>query len=132
MPHVPMLHEYDPRQMLLKEVGDISEIEVFHNQILVAIYKRPEMTEGGIVLPKEHLDEDNYQSKVGLILKMGPDACNDPEGRWYTRDQDKLRVGDWIVYQPSAGWSLQVNKVLCRQLQDTSVRMRVQHPDAVY
>ena len=44
MPAMLMDHDVDPRQKLLEEMGDISKVEVFNNQILVAVYLRPEKT----------------------------------------------------------------------------------------
>ena len=41
----------DPRKALLDAVGDLSGFDIFHNQILVAIYVRPEKTSGGIIRP---------------------------------------------------------------------------------
>ena len=130
MPHVQMLHESDPRDELIKQVGNIKDLEIFNNQILCAVYIRPEKTKGGIVLPDQHLQEDRNQSKVGLILKMGPDAFVDPSEQWFK--DVKLNLHDWVVFRPSDGWSITVNKVLCRILNDTSVRGRIGHPDQVW
>lgn len=38
MPYAPMMHDVDPKQKILDEIGDISKFEVFNNQILVAVY----------------------------------------------------------------------------------------------
>jgi hypothetical protein len=35
-----MTHAVDPKQDLMSKMGDLSEIEVFNNNILVAIYMR--------------------------------------------------------------------------------------------
>ena len=128
--NIAMSHEVDPRDVLLKEVGDISEIELMNTQVLVAVYIRPEMTKGGIIMTPKALDEDRYQSKVGLILKTGPSAFRDDEGKWFSGLD--LLVGDWIVFRPTDGWDITVNGVLCRMFNDTAVRMRVPHPDNVY
>ena len=39
---------------------------------------------------------------------------------------------DWVVFRPSDGWSITVNGVLCRILEDINVRGRIQHPDQVW
>lgn len=130
MPFMIMEHEIDPKKKLWEELGDLSEVEIFNNQILVAVYLRPEKTKSGIVLPGVHREEDRIQSKVGLVIKKGPDAFNDPDGKWfngYTVNQD-----DWIVFRPSDGWSITVNGVLCRIIDDINVRGRVDHPDRVW
>ena len=69
MPAMLMEHDVDPREGLLKKIGDLSKVEVFNNQILVAVYLRPEKTKSGILLPGQTRDEDKYQSKVGLVIK---------------------------------------------------------------
>lgn len=130
MPYMVMEHAVDPKKKLWEELGDLSNVEIFNNQLLVAVYLRPEKTKSGLYMPDKHRDEDRIQSKVGLVVKKGNDAFNDPEGKWfngYTIDQD-----DWIVFRPSDGWSITVNGVLCRILDDINVRGRIDHPDRVW
>jgi co-chaperonin GroES (HSP10) len=128
MAHAAMLHDGDPAKKLLLDLGDISGIEVFQNQVLVAVYQRPEKTKSGLFLAKATLDEDQYQSKVGLVVLKGPQAFVDTAG-WSFED---VEIGDWIIFRPSDGWATGVNGVLCRFLVDTSVKGRVKHPDLVW
>jgi co-chaperonin GroES (HSP10) len=125
-----MLHEKEPKQVLLEQVGDTSSIEVFNMQVLVAVYIRPEKTKGGLFLSDKSRDEDRYQSKVGLILKKGPTAFVDKDGEWFSGLD--IKEGDWIVFRPSDGWNVTVNGTLCRMLDDMSVRARIAHPDQVW
>lgn len=138
MPAVAMLHEIDPRVAINNRVGDISEIEVFGNDVLVAIYKRPTKTKSGIILTDNTLNEDVHQGKVGLVLKLGPTAYLDEDGNKF-RD---IKEGDWVVFRPSDGWRVTLNTlqgtyskddtVDCRIVSDISVRSRVQDPDSIY
>jgi co-chaperonin GroES (HSP10) len=128
--NIAMLHEADPKEMLLKELGDISKVELLNTQVLVAVYIRPEKTKGGIIMAAKARDEDRHQSKVGLILKTGPSAFVDEDGKWFS-DLD-LKAGDWIVFRPSDGWNITVNGILCRMFDDTAIRARIPHPDSVY
>lgn len=128
--NIAMLHEADPKEMLLKELGDISKVELLNTQVLVAVYIRPEKTKGGIIMAAKARDEDRHQSKVGLILKTGPSAFVDEDGKWFS-DLD-LKAGDWIVFRPSDGWNVTVNGILCRMFDDTAIRARIPHPDSVY
>ena len=48
MPPMIMQHEVDPADKLKKELGDLSKVEIFNNQILVAVYIRPQKTKSGI------------------------------------------------------------------------------------
>jgi len=130
MPHMVMAHDIDPKQALRDELGDISDVEIFHNQILCAVYIRPTRTKSGIFLTDSTVDEDRYQSKVGLIIKAGPDAFVDDTNQWFRGTT--IAIDDWIVFRPSDGWSVTVNNVLCRILNDTNVRGRIQQPDQVW
>lgn len=130
MSNIAMLHEKDPKAALLEQVGDISKVEVFNMQVLVAVYIRPEKTKSGIYLSDKARDEDRYQSKVGLIIKKGPTAFVDKDGEWFSGLD--IKEGDWIVFRPSDGWNITVNGTLCRMLDDMSVRARIEHPDQVW
>ena len=125
-----MKHDVDPKKELLDKLGALAGIEVYNNAVLVATYVRPAKTDKGILLPDQYRSEDQYQGKAALIVKMGPDAFKDPSGRWFA-DAD-LAVGDWIALRPSDGWSVSINGVPCRMLEDTAVRMKIDRPDRVW
>jgi len=129
MPHMMMSHDEDPKNKLLDELGDLSEIELFHNQVLLAVYIRPQKTRAGLYLTDKHTDEDRFQSKVGLLVKSGPQAF-EQDGNWFSGVDFKDH--DWLVFRPSDGWSITVNGVLCRIFDDINIRGRVPHPDAVW
>lgn len=129
MPHLPMAHEVDPKEVILKELGDISTVELFHNQVLLAVYLRPTKTKSGLYLTDKHVDEDRYQSKVGLLVKRGPKAFEQDEN-WFNGVEFKDH--EWLIFRPSEGWSLTVNNVLCRVFDDVNIRGRISHPDEVY
>lgn len=130
MSSITMLHEKDPKKVLLEQVGGTSSIEIFNMQVLVAVYIRPEKTKGGLFLSDKSRDEDRYQSKVGLILKKGPTAFVDKDGEWFSGLD--INEGDWVVFRPSDGWNITINGTLCRMLDDMSVRARIAHPDQVW
>lgn len=125
-----MEHVNDPREEILKQIGDISGIEIFNNQILCAVYIRPEKTKGGIILTDGIRGEDRFQGKVGLLIGMGPAAFQDESGQWFNNSSFKLH--DWLVFRPSDGWSVTVNGVLCRMMSDTQVKARISSPDEVW
>jgi co-chaperonin GroES (HSP10) len=126
---MPMLHEKDPKLTILEELGDISNVELFHNQVLLATYLRPTKTKSGLILTDSHVDEDRYQSKVGLLVKCGPQAF-EQDGNWFNGME--FNEGDWLIFRPSEGWSITVNNVLCRIFDDVNIKGRVDNPDAVY
>jgi len=97
---------------------------------VVAVYIRPQKTKSGIILTDKTTDEDRFQSKVGLILKQGPTAFDDPSGVWFS--EMDVSEGDWVVFRPNDGWSITVNNVLCRMIEDVNVKGRIDHPDRVW
>jgi co-chaperonin GroES (HSP10) len=130
MPFMIMDHDKDPKQKLLDEIGDISAFEIFNNQILVAVYIRPNKTKSGIYLSDQSREEDKVQGKVGLVVKKGPAAFVDETSEWFK--DISVEVNDWVVFRPSDGWSITVNNVLCRIIDDTAVRGKVDAPDRVW
>lgn len=130
MPFMRMTHDVNPKDKLIEELGDLSSIELFNNQILVAIYIRPQKTKSGIYLSDKTTDEDRHQSKVGLLVKKGPTAFQDTTGEWFVGETFNLQ--DWLVFRPSDGWGITVHGVLCRILSDTQIKGRVEAPDQVW
>jgi co-chaperonin GroES (HSP10) len=103
---------------------------LFNNQILVAVYIRPQKTKSGIYLTDKTTDEDRHQSKVGLIMKMGPSAFEDNSEGWFKGEEFNLK--DWVVFRPADGWNVTVHGVLCRVLNDTQIKARVKNPDEIW
>lgn len=139
MPSTHMEHITDPKEALLQKAGDLSEIDVFGSDVLLAVYQRPEKTKSGIILTDNSRAEDVWQSKCMLVLKMGPTAFLDDDGKKF-RD---VNVGDWVVIRPSDGQLVTLNTqrrsvaskddtVLCRIANDLSIRMRVAQPDQIW
>lgn len=125
-----MQHDVDPKKKLRDDVGDLSKFEIFNNQVLVGVYIRPAKTKSGIYLTDRTTDEDKYQGKIGLVLKKGATAFIDPENQWFS--DVKIDENDWVLFRPSDGWSITVNGVLCRVLDDHAIRGRVDQPDKVW
>lgn len=120
----------DPKQALLDAVGDLSNYDIFHNQILVATYVRPEKTAGGIIRPGQNVDEDEYQGKVGLVVKVGPSAFLDNEENDF--QGQSISVGDWVVYRTGDGWQLTIRDTACRILTDRTIRLRIKNPGDIF
>jgi hypothetical protein len=130
MPHMVMAHDVDPKQAILDKIGDISGVRLFFRNILIGVYVRPKVTASGIHLSDNTVQEDVYQGKVGVVLKMGPGVLKDGDG---DADTDNiLKVGDWVVVRPSDYVSLEINKTPCRMGIDSAIRMVIPHPDVVW
>jgi hypothetical protein len=132
----------DPKESLLKKLGDISEIDIAQNEVLLAMYMRPEKTAGGIIMVPKNLDEDKFQGKVGLVVKIGP-ACRfirkGDGGVVYGID---IKLHDWVAVRTSDTWSLEINPdpnvsdprafTLCRLVFDDQIRLKVPHPAVIW
>lgn len=130
MAKMEMNHDVDPANRLLEDLGDVSNVELFNNNVLVAVYIRPEKTKSGIYISNKTIDEDRYQGKVGLLVKTGSKAFSTESDEWFK--DVVVKHGDWLVFRPSDGWSINVNGVLCRIMPDVQVKGRIDSPDRVW
>lgn len=124
----------DSRDAHSKIAGDLSGVEIMQRFVLVATYVRPERVGASklILRSDTNLQEDEYQSKAGLVLKVGPMAFqDDPEEGIYFHGQ-KAEIGDWVVLRVGDGWPVHINGAPCRMILDGQVRMKVQNPEIIY
>jgi len=117
----------NPKLGLINALGDISGITVLRDQVLIAVYIRPEKTPGGVYRPVDNIKEDELQGKVGLIVKAGLEATE------YGDDTPpSCGVGDWVVFTTNQGAAMTVNGVACRLVAYSLLRMKVSSPDMVF
>jgi co-chaperonin GroES (HSP10) len=118
------LSQADPKlakAIYIQKVGDLSKEVVLYDLVLVATYFRPERTQGGIIRPDDNIREDEYQGKVGLVLKLGEDIS-----------QPRCEPGDWVVYSIKDGWAVTINGVPCRLVPHDRIRMKTTTPTLVF
>ena len=120
----------DPKKGIASAVGDLCGIEVFSDLVLIGTFIRPEKTAGGIIRPKEVVQEDEFQGKVGLVLKTGPLAYADWEDP--AERGDMAQLGTWVVFAIKDGWPVQINEVACRFVPYEKLRARVDNPKMVF
>lgn len=122
----------DPKEALLEALGDISGLELFHNQVMVATYIGPEKTTGGIILPDKTLAENRFQGKVGLVLKTGPLAFKDDPVNGAFFGEKTIKEGDWVFFRPADGMEMfsvdRTGGVPCRVFRDVDIKGRVSDP----
>lgn len=119
----------DPKQAILNEIGDLSGVEILGDKVLLGIFIRSEKTKGGIIRPDANIQEDVWQGKAGLVLKLGPDAFEDTSDYKFSR---RIEVGEWCVFQIGDAWSVNINNVPCRVVRDVGIRMVVKDPNIVF
>jgi co-chaperonin GroES (HSP10) len=133
----------DEKEAILSKLGDLSAVQIAQNEVLVAIYIRPEKSAGGILLTDRTRKEDNYQGKVGLVVKIGSSCrfvrTNEATGVTYGVD---VQLHDWVVTRPSDTWPLDVNGgedtsdpkafTNCRLVFDDQIRMKIPNPGMIW
>mgnify|MGYP003138038159 CR=1 FL=1 len=75
-------------------------------RILIAPFRPPTKSKGGILLNQKTLEEDVVQTQVGYVLKMGNLAYKDkqryPEGAW-------CQEREWVIFARYAGSRFRLN-----------------------
>ena len=126
----------DPKKALLDAVGDMTGIEIFHNQVLVATYLGTETTAGGIILPEQSLKEARFQGKAALVLSVGPLAFKDDAVAKFGGVE--VKPGDWVMVRPSDGLEFfktvrtSSEGVSCRLFEDVHIKARLADPALIY
>jgi len=97
-------------------------------RILILPYRGKGVTDGGIHLSKQTVDEDQIQTVVGYVLKQGPMAYKDkdryPDGPW-------CKEKDWIVFPRYAGSRFRIEGGEVRILNDDEVIATILNPDDI-
>lgn len=119
----------DPKEAILNVVGDLSGVRLLGDMVLIGTYIRSERTKGGIIRPDVNVQEDVWQGKVGLVLKLAHDAFKDTPD--YVFNDNIANVGDWVVYKIGDAWSININGCPCRIVRDVNIRMVVEDPSIV-
>ena len=136
--------KHDPAEPLLAAAGDLSDYEVFHNLVLVATYVPPPKIMKGpngedieFHSSDRRLDEERFQGKCGLVLKVGPLAFKDDGASKFGGIE--LKRGDWVWLRPSDGFETFIRDrrksnegLSCRLIEDVFVRGRVSDPSLIY
>jgi co-chaperonin GroES (HSP10) len=127
----------DPKQALLNSLGGQQDhIEVFHANVLVATYIEPDKTPGGILLADRTMQENRFQGKAALVLKVGPLAFKDDNIAKFGGKM--LNEGDWVMVRPSDGlefFTVDASRragTSCRVFKDVDIIARLDDPALIY
>lgn len=112
---------------IMTKIGDLSEVDVDMNEVLVAVYEHDMI--GSIHIDGKTKQREAFMEKCGLVLKCGPGVdVNDHKTNFYGR---KIQPGEWRVFMPADGWPLPLRGVQCRLVPDNRIKMRVTTPDII-
>jgi hypothetical protein len=131
-----LVHAEAPALAIWRELGNVlDDFDIAAQGVLVATYKRPAgiKTAGGVEVPQEVVKDDEFQSKTGLVVKLGRRAFTDDEHiQW---NGYRCDVGDWVVFRGSDGMKMAIGGpggVHVRLISDVHLKMKVPHADAVF
>ena len=114
---------------LLAKIGDISGYrELFPTKVLCAVLVREKI--GSILMAEKTKQEDVYQGKAFLVLKMGACAFQNSDTVDYHGFGPK--IGDWVEARPADGEHLKVNDQDCRIFHERDIRGILDDPSIVW
>jgi co-chaperonin GroES (HSP10) len=127
----------DPRQTLLDAVGEenIASYHPAYHVVLVATYARSNKSKGGIILGGDITRaEDRYQSKIGLVLKLGPSCFEGDKFCGFS-----VKPGDWVHYRVSDAIEFffvdqmtGLDGASVRLIDDSLVLAKIEDPERVF
>lgn len=126
--------EEEKHKIMAKLEPLLGHVTLFGNRVLVAKWV-PEKT-GNIIRSPNAQREDKWQSKVGLVIAVGPlafedDAQNDFRGL-------RAKPGDWVLYRYSDGADSDLvppgtfDKVPAKIVADVEIQGVLARPDLFY
>jgi co-chaperonin GroES (HSP10) len=97
-------------------------------RLLVLPYRGKSRTEGGIILTEQTKLEDQLQTVVGYVVKVGPAAYADkdryPDGPW-------CKEGQWVIFPRYGGTRFRIEGGECRIINDDEVIATIVNPDDI-
>lgn len=110
-------------------------IGVYGDDCLIAMFNRSDLgeakTSGGIILPDQTTAEDDFQGKVGMLMKVGPDfQTKDGNAEFFGLNVPK--VGDWIMVRVGDTYSFKVKGKMFRMCEAKMLRGAVTKPDVIW
>ncbi len=133
------LHTVDPRQEIMDSVGAMADgFQILGTRVLIAVYVRPSKIElrGGtsLHLPDSTRDEDKFQGKAGLVLRLGPAAFTEDTAHRFGGVIPQ--PGDWVLFRVGDTFPFEMRSTdgarRCRVVEDVDVMAIVKEPDCVW
>ena len=94
-------------------------------RLLIALPDVSDKTEGGVYMPESLKSAEEVASILGFVLKVGPQAYNDPErfpdGPW-------CKEGDFVIFRAYSGTRFKIADKEFRLINDDTVEAVVDDP----
>lgn len=108
----------------------LEDIRLSADKLLVATYRRPEQTEGGLILTDSNLNEDKFQGVAGLVLKVGDAAFKDDSQTTFCGF--RAEPTEWVTFRAVNGVAREIAGLHCRIIQDIHVDAVIKDPTLVW
>ncbi len=80
-------------------------IRVFLNRVLVLPDDAAKKSKGGIILPDEVQEREQYSVDIGVVIGMGPNAWQD-----YGDGEPQCKTGDRVIFKQYSGSKVRVGE----------------------
>lgn len=111
------------RKAMIEFIGDLSEVEVLGDNLLIGNYISPSKI-GSIYRPGDNIKEDELQGNVGLVLKLG-------DGAALENGATEKFLHKWVMFGYNDGLRYNLNDVSCRTIDVGRIRQIVPDPSKV-
>lgn len=121
------------KKIIFAKLGDkINDTVVLGEDVLCATYVKPRKTAGGIIVPDSSVDEDRWQGKANLVIKIGEGAFKFDGNYAYTGSVAK--PGDYVIAHTSDTRELGLWGISCRTINWRLIKMIVSEDEveAIY
>ena len=125
----------DAAQVVMDQVGaQLDRIPaIFGPRVLVAKPPSMDRTAGGIFRTDKGMDEDRWQGKVGLVIKLGHDAFKyHPRYPQYDWEGPKADVGQWVHFFSSDAREIGFAGMVCAYIWDSDILGIASDPESVW
>ncbi len=129
--HITPEYDKNPHKTIIDFCSPfLANIKLAPSKILVATYRRPEKTAGGILMSGSSLDEDKWQGVAALVLKLGDSAFKDDGQTTFAGFEAKQY--DWVTFRPAVGVAREFNGLHCRIVEDRMIDAVIDDPTLVW
>lgn len=108
----------------------LAQVHIGPAKILVATYRQPEKTAGGLIKTQKFLQEDMFQGITGLVLKIGPLAFSDDARVKF--GGFSVKEFQWVIYKPENGRATELRGLHCRIIEDVNIDALVDDPELLW
>lgn len=124
-------YESNPHQAIIEFcMSWLPQVNLAPSKVLVATYRRPEVSAGGIIMAGSNLDEDKFQGVAALVLKLGSAAFKDDGSITFSGFSAKQY--DWVTFRPAVGVAREFRGLHCRIVEDKMIDAVIDDPTLVW